>query len=199
MSTADDEADEVLAAYRRASVADAGRPSAKTRDAILAEARAVAGRRAPAANDSRFSWRMAAGLAVVGLALLVWRQLPREAVVPAAQEPVVTAELMKESELPPAVKLDMPRPEIASAIGLVARCGCGPCGRGPCREGRSTASGARTRAARNRDEDLRAGERDRQAAAAPRRSSSISKCGSPCPNRRTCPRSRRPSRRRAAL
>ena len=42
----DDTTDETLAAYRRASAADAGRPAAATRAAILAEARSAATARA---------------------------------------------------------------------------------------------------------------------------------------------------------
>jgi len=69
--------------YRRASEADASRPSEATRSAILAHARTVAAsRRAsekpsldtsrPAAND-RFWWRSAAaGIVVAGLALMLW-------------------------------------------------------------------------------------------------------------------------------
>jgi hypothetical protein len=87
------------AAYRRASASEAGRPDAKTRAAILAEAAAAARRRAPAANESRYLMRALAGLAVIGVGLLVWRQtdhrLPGEAQpidVPVAQQPEPAAE-----------------------------------------------------------------------------------------------------------
>jgi hypothetical protein len=63
--------------YRRASAADAGRPSHATRAAILARAaeQARQARRAvPAANDARLAWRAAAGVAVMGVAVLLWRQ-----------------------------------------------------------------------------------------------------------------------------
>jgi hypothetical protein len=66
--------DELTRDYRRASEADAGSPSAATRAAILAEARAAALRRTPAANDSRYLWRAAAGVAVLGVAVILWRQ-----------------------------------------------------------------------------------------------------------------------------
>lgn len=81
------------AAYKRASASDAGRPDAKTRAAILAEAAAAARRRTPAANESRYLMRAVAGLAVIGVGLLVWRQadhrLPGEGQsieVPVAQQ-----------------------------------------------------------------------------------------------------------------
>jgi hypothetical protein len=87
------------AAYRRASASAAGRPDAKTRAAILAEAAASARRRAPAANESRYLMRAVAGLAVIGVGLLVWRQadhrLPGEArtfEVPVAQQRELAAE-----------------------------------------------------------------------------------------------------------
>ena len=81
MSTPGD--DELLDAYREASAAEAGQPSPATRAAVLAHARAQLSRegaaRPRAANDARFAWRMVAGLAMVGVGLLIWRQLPREA------------------------------------------------------------------------------------------------------------------------
>lgn len=87
------------AAYRRASASEAGRPDAKTRAAILAEAAAAARRRTPAANESRYLMRAVAGLAVIGVGLLVWRQtdhrLPGEAQtfdVPVAQQSELVAE-----------------------------------------------------------------------------------------------------------
>jgi hypothetical protein len=60
--------------YQRAAAAQADRPGDATRTAILAEARAATLRRRPAANDSRYVWRAVAGVAVVGVALLLWRQ-----------------------------------------------------------------------------------------------------------------------------
>jgi hypothetical protein len=78
MNTPDDEsADELNRAYRSASDQDAGRPGAATRSAILAEARAATLRRTPAANDSRYAWRAIAGVAVLGVAVLLWRQADR--------------------------------------------------------------------------------------------------------------------------
>lgn len=94
------------AAWRRASAADAGRPSAKTRAAILAEAAAQARRRQPAANEPRYWMRVVAGVAVVGVGVMLWRQtdvrLPGEppvVVVPVVQEEsAVTVESAAPSE-----------------------------------------------------------------------------------------------------
>lgn len=99
MSTEDNEHEELLRAYRRESQAQAGAPSEQTRRAILAGARAEALRRRPAANDSRYAWSAAAaGVAVLGIALLLWRQadpqLPRGAVPPVATQ-VPSAEVAK--------------------------------------------------------------------------------------------------------
>jgi hypothetical protein len=74
MTTPDDSGDEITRAYRSASDAQAGSPAASTRAAILAEARAAALKRTPAANDSRYVWRAAAGIAVLGVAVILWRQ-----------------------------------------------------------------------------------------------------------------------------
>jgi hypothetical protein len=87
------------AAYRRASASEAGRPDARTREAILAAAAAAARRRTPAANESRYLMRAVAGLAVIGVGLLVWRQtdhrLPGEGQsieVPVARQAELAAE-----------------------------------------------------------------------------------------------------------
>jgi len=77
-----DDTDELAAAYRRASDAEAGRPSAATRAAILAEARRLAANRTrPAANEPRFRRRAFAGIAasvlVAGIAVTLWRQTER--------------------------------------------------------------------------------------------------------------------------
>jgi hypothetical protein len=78
MNTPDDlPEDKVTGAYRPASEAQAGRPAPSTRAAILAEARAANLRRTPAANESRYAWRAVAGLAVLGVAVLLWRQADR--------------------------------------------------------------------------------------------------------------------------
>lgn len=69
-----EEDDKLDALWRRASAKDAGRPAAKTRAAILAEAAAAARRREPAANAPRYWMRMVAGVAVVGIGLVLWRQ-----------------------------------------------------------------------------------------------------------------------------
>ncbi|MGC4030063.1 MAG: hypothetical protein QM696_14465 [Steroidobacteraceae bacterium] len=89
------DSDELLQAYRRASAKDAGSPPQALRHTILAEAAAAARRRTPAANDSRMHWRAVAAVAVLGVALLLWRQVdqrlptaaPREAVPPAISAP----------------------------------------------------------------------------------------------------------------
>lgn len=74
MNTPRDEHDP-LDAYREASAKDAGRPGAGTRKAILENAAAAARARAPAANDSRYIWHGVAGVAVLGIGMLLWRQV----------------------------------------------------------------------------------------------------------------------------
>lgn len=119
----DDTTDETLDAYRRASAADAGQPSAATRAAILAEARAAAAARAGAAPSRRaanspwFAWRIAASVLVVGVALILWHQLPRRTPAgleapqaPVAQEPARTAAAKEEPQVSPA-----PRENVADA------------------------------------------------------------------------------------
>jgi hypothetical protein len=75
--TPDDEAtdDALTRDYRRTSTAEAGRPAAATRAAILAEARALAQRRVRAERDPRIPWALAASVAVIGIAVLLWRQV----------------------------------------------------------------------------------------------------------------------------
>lgn len=77
----DDRDDELLAAYRRASVQEGHGPSARVRESILAQVRRA---HAPAAaNDGRWRARAAAGVAVLGLvgwlALHGLRNAPRNA------------------------------------------------------------------------------------------------------------------------
>src|SRR6478735_1555695 len=101
MNAEDEKPDELTKAYRDASEQEAGRPGDATRRAILAEAQASARRRQPAANDVRYVMRAVAGVAVIGLALVLWKQkdhpLPGEAptvterVAPAASEQVTPA------------------------------------------------------------------------------------------------------------
>jgi hypothetical protein len=84
--------DTLMEAYRRASASDADRPRASTRAAILAQAAATARRNAPAANESRYWLRAVAGIAVLGIGVVLWRQtdyhLPVEApVVESTPEP----------------------------------------------------------------------------------------------------------------
>lgn len=86
--------EELDAAYRRASAAQAGRPDARTRAAILAEAAAATRRRTPAANAPRYWMRAVAGIAVVGVALLVWRQVDYRP--PGEDAAVVTVQAMRE-------------------------------------------------------------------------------------------------------
>lgn len=86
--------DALIDAYRRASANDADRPSAATRVAILAEAAAAARRNAPAANASRYWLRAVAGIAVLGIGVLLWQQtgyrMPGDAPV-VASAPVTQA------------------------------------------------------------------------------------------------------------
>ncbi len=62
--------------YREVSAADAGVPPPRVRRAVLEEARAVQRKQMPAANDSRYLWRAVAGVAVLGIGVLLWRQIP---------------------------------------------------------------------------------------------------------------------------
>jgi hypothetical protein len=70
--------DELIASYRRASAADGQRPGQRVRESILARATHLAHARGsatehavasgtPAANDSRWKWKTAAGVAALGL------------------------------------------------------------------------------------------------------------------------------------
>jgi hypothetical protein len=101
-----DERDQQLEAdYRRASEQDAGRPVSATRVAILAEAAAgaAARRRATsAANEPRYWMRAVAGVAGVGVGILLWRQtdhrLPGESTVM-----VVENQQLQEAAAPTAV------------------------------------------------------------------------------------------------
>jgi hypothetical protein len=68
------EDDDLTRDYRRASAARAGEPGESTRRAILEGARDAARLRRPAANDARYAWGAVAGVAVLGIALLLWRQ-----------------------------------------------------------------------------------------------------------------------------
>ena len=89
MNSDDDDIEDALTReYRRASADQAGRPDAAKRAAILAEARAAALRRTPAANDSRLWWRAAASVAVVGVGVLLWRQVDRDVATLAPAAPV---------------------------------------------------------------------------------------------------------------
>ncbi|MEO6366840.1 MAG: hypothetical protein ABIP38_02490, partial [Steroidobacteraceae bacterium] len=100
MNPSDEERDALTDEYRRASAEQAGRPGAAVRKAILAEAAAAANRRAPAANDSRYLWRGIAGVAVLGFAILMWKQvdhrIPGEAPVATARTEAPAVELREE-------------------------------------------------------------------------------------------------------
>jgi hypothetical protein len=72
MSNDDDQ--ELLNMYRSASTQDAGAPPAAVRKAVLAEAAAAPRRRQPAANDTKYIWRAVAGIGVMAVALLIWRE-----------------------------------------------------------------------------------------------------------------------------
>jgi hypothetical protein len=77
MSTGHEDEDELQRAYREASGDAAGAPPPRLRKTILAEAAAAAGRRQPA-NDARYWLSAAAGIAVLGLGLVLWRQVPHQ-------------------------------------------------------------------------------------------------------------------------
>jgi len=100
-----EEDDKLDALWRSATAADAERPAAQTRATILAEAAAAARRRAPAANAPRYWMRVAAGVAVVGVGLMLWRQT--EAPLPG--EMPVAAPMMQE-RLPEADAVAAPTP-----------------------------------------------------------------------------------------
>lgn len=127
MNTPDDEpGDELTRAYRNTSDTQAGRPGAATRAAILAEARATALRRTPAANDSRYVWRAAAGIAVLGVAVLLWRQTDRKlspdltvanAERPAAESQAMTVE--SKTTAPPASAEIASRSEVTADADVV--------------------------------------------------------------------------------
>jgi hypothetical protein len=113
---ADDAADDLTAAYRRAGAIDGSRPSAATRAAILAEAGRLTANPS-AANDSWWSWKAAASIAVLGLAgVLAVRTFRSEPVVP-WQPPVPTAATTSvvAQTAPP-----LPHNESASATTTVA-------------------------------------------------------------------------------
>jgi hypothetical protein len=114
MTTPDDDPhDELTRAYRSASDAQAESPAASTRAAILAEARAAALKRTPAANDSRYVWRAAAGIAVLGVAVILWRQTDHRLAPDLAAAPETTAAVQSPQAPQPAA--DMTRSDAAGA------------------------------------------------------------------------------------
>lgn len=118
MNTPSQEPDDQLTrAYRDASDAQAGGPAAATRAAILAEARAAALRRTPAANQSRYVWRAAAGIAVLGVAVILWRQTDRRL---APDLTVAAPERAAEAEVPPAAA-----PQAAADVANAGAVGAG--------------------------------------------------------------------------
>jgi hypothetical protein len=110
MNSPDENTEDLNAAYRRVSAADAGRPSETVRRAILAEAQAAALRRARPANDARYWLRGVAGVAVLGFAVLVWQQMDHR--LPTEVPAVVTTE----SETLPAPVMESARDAAAPVI-----------------------------------------------------------------------------------
>lgn len=112
-----EEDDKLDALWRRASVEDAERPAAKTRAAILAEAAAAARRREPAANAPRYWMRMVAGVAVVGIGLVLWRQtdvrLPGEMTV---AEPMMQEVAPAADAVAPVTDAAAPAPEAVGEL-----------------------------------------------------------------------------------
>ena len=106
--------DELIEAYRRSSADDRSRPSEAVRASILARARLVATSRdqsaevafapgRPAANDSRWHWKVAASLAAVGLAgLLAVQTLVTVPRGPIPTRPQITTESAPSAEVAPA-------------------------------------------------------------------------------------------------
>ncbi|MET0293114.1 MAG: hypothetical protein ABW136_12205 [Steroidobacteraceae bacterium] len=102
MSALGDDPDPVDDAYRRASSADAGRPSAASRAAILAQARTVASQHREPANEPWFRRRsvtgLAASVAVLGLAAVLWRQTSRDPQIQATFAPEVATTIERKVE-----------------------------------------------------------------------------------------------------
>lgn len=92
--------DALMDAYRRASASDADRPSGTTRTAILAEAAAAARRNSPAANQPRYWMRAVAGIAVVGIGVVLWRQTDYRTAPDAPVLTSIPAEQVERAGLP---------------------------------------------------------------------------------------------------
>ena len=107
--------DDLDKAYQQASAQSSGLPSGATRAAILAEARAAALRRTPAANDSRYVWRAVAGMAMLGVAVLIWRQTDTR--LPTSTPMLPSAPVLEPAEQRAA---DVAPPEPAAAPPTVA-------------------------------------------------------------------------------
>lgn len=114
----DNRDDRLVEDYRRASDAEAGRPGDSTRNAILEGAREAARSRQPAANDSRYAWSAAAGIAVLGIALLLWRQSDPDLVATAPASPAA-AERAQSQEQPAVAQVDQTE-TAKSASGVVS-------------------------------------------------------------------------------
>jgi hypothetical protein len=116
MNTPQEPMDEQLTrAYRRASEAESGLPSDATRAAVFAQARATAMQRLQPANDARYRWRAVAGIAVVGIAVLIWRQADHR--VPGSVTHVAPS-----SQVPPKPAAELaPAPASASASASMAQ------------------------------------------------------------------------------
>lgn len=99
--------DDLTQAYRDASAKDSGRPAAATRKAILDNAAAAVRMRTPAANESRYLWRGVAGVAVLGMGLLLWRQVDHR--MPGDPATLAVQQLAEEEKaadaMPPAAEL----------------------------------------------------------------------------------------------
>jgi hypothetical protein len=112
-----DDADGLIDRYQRASAADPSRPSDAARAAIAAQARVAAAARAerngaarletrtPAANDSHWRMRAAAGLAVVAVGALVAIQISRHPPAQSQTDEVVAQPPATARTAPPEVAL----------------------------------------------------------------------------------------------
>jgi hypothetical protein len=87
--------------YQRRSAADAGRPAAATRAAILAEARQLAQRRGRARRDPRIPWALAASVSVIGIAVVLWHQVAPQTKPLMEGSPMTPVAVAPQSPAPP--------------------------------------------------------------------------------------------------
>jgi hypothetical protein len=137
----DDKDHVLLETYRRASDEADDRPGEFVRRSIIAQARTAAERqgRTSAANDARYWMGAAAGIGVLGIAVLLWRQT----------QPQLSADFTTAKSVPatesvtanPAPAAATPEPEPARATG--ADRGCKASSKGAGRRG--SARGVRRR------------------------------------------------------